>query len=506
MTGAWTNVTDAIFEHATSRPEEAAVIEGPATLTFHRFAELIGKATVYLRQQKIKPGDRVGVRMTNSTDHLILSLALLRIGATKIELSPNHAPKQLEAAIRKFSLGTLFVEPPMKLYRGARAITVDIAWRTAIEACDGDARHDDDYAPRYVDLTGLGRGVLVPHALAVARYRHLADTLAETGLLAPGAPRTALFMTGLSETAAHSFLLYQLMAGARIAVVPEFSRFYDIVRHVAYWDDAVALVTPAMCDVFLACAPKGKVLFPDVRALVNGGPPLSAENKRAMVARVTPHFHELHATAAAGWISLLRPAEMARRSETAGKPVPGMEVEILDGNGAVLPANRIGRLRCRADTAAASHLLPEDDGPRRTFRDGWVHTGDLALRDGAGFLHLKGRTSDVVVRRGIEIYPAEVEAAILSHESVREAAVIGLAVGRGGQQVVGVVVAKDGPRHDELVRHCATKLPPEKRPGAIAYTDALPRTAGGRLDRAKVRELAIRALQQAAAGKAAGTA
>ena len=77
MSAAWTNITDAIFDHAKAKPAAVAVVEGPTALTFRAFADLIARATAWLAQQKVKSGDRVGIRMTNSADHLILSLALL---------------------------------------------------------------------------------------------------------------------------------------------------------------------------------------------------------------------------------------------------------------------------------------------------------------------------------------------------------------------------------------------------------------------------------------------
>ncbi len=500
MSAAWTNITDAIFDHAKAKPAAVAVVEGPTALTFRAFADLIAWATAWLAQQKVKSGDRVGIRMTNSADHLILSLALLRMGAVKFELSANYTPKQLEAITRKFSLTVLFVEPPMKTYRGARAIVVDIDWRATIEACEGDVRHDDSKgSPWFAVLTsgstGVSKAVVTHHSQVITRYHELLAGYGNTGIISSKDPGTAIMLGSLAFAGFHGFILYQLLAGAKIVVLPEFARFYDIVRNFSYYDNVVAMVMPELCTVFLSCAQKGKVLLPNIRALVSGGQPLAPESKKAMLVSVTPNYHENYGSSSTGWITVLHPADMARRSESVGRAVPGMEIEIVDGEGNVLPANKVGRLRCRSATTSTSFVVPEESSAEG-FRDGWFYPGDLAMLDSNRFIYLKGRVGDIIRRRGVEIYPAEIEAVLRSHASVSEAAVVGLPMRQGGREVVALIVAKGESRHDDLVQHCQAKLPEEKRPGALTYTEALPRTANGKIDRAKVAELALQAIRR----------
>lgn len=501
MPAVWTNITDPIFAHAARKPRAVAVVEGATELTFAEFALLIAKCTVYLKQLGIKSGHRVGVRMTNSADHLILSLALLRMGAVKFELSPASAPGELEAITRKFNLGTLFLEPPMKLYRGARSVAMDLSWRASIDALEGDVRHDDASGePYYINLTsgstGLNKGIIVHHRQMIERFQQYDAALSATGIISSANPPTFLMIGHLAFAGFHAFMLYQLMSGAKTVVMPEFARFYDIIRYVNQHDDAVAMIVPALCDVFLSCAQKGVMLFPKVRALVAGGVPLAGDIKRAMLAKVTPNFYEVYGASGTGWISLLRPDDMGRRSEGVGTPLPGMEVEILNAAGEVLPKNRIGHVRCRSSSTSENYLVAEDrSSGAEGFRDGWYYPGDLGQLDSNGFLSLKGRISDVITRNGIEVYPAEIEAVLTAHSSVAEAAVVGIP-GRRGERVVALVVCKGAQQHDALVEHCMAKLTPEKRPSSIAYVSALPRTPAGKVNRPKVKEVALKAFQR----------
>lgn len=508
MPEGWTNVTDPIFHRAARKPKAVAVVEGPAQLTFREFTDLISKCTVYLKQLGIKSGDRVGVRMTSSTDHLILSLALLRIGAAKFELSPMSTPQELEAITRKFGITTLFLEPPMKLYRGARGIAVDLSWRAGLEGLVGDVRHDDAAGePYYVNLSpgrgGPGKGIVVHHRQTLERLAHYEAALEGTGILSSADPGTYLMFGNMSSAGLHAFMLYQVMSGARTVVLPDFAKFYDIVRHFNYYDDAVAMVLPVLCDVFLSCAQKNVMLLPKMRALVVGGRSVPGEITKAMLAKVTPHFHEVYDVPGAGWVSLLRPQDMARRADTVGKPVPGMEIEVLGAEGEPLGKNRIGRVRCRGASISEDYLLPEDRAQdAEGFDDGWHYPGDLGQIDGSGFLTLKGRVAEIIKRGGVDIIPAEVEAAITSHASVKEASVVAIRGQRGRIRVVGVVVARDKPMHEALVAHCTDKLAVDKRPDALLYAASLPRNAGGKVDRARVTELVLQARRAPAAGRA----
>ncbi|MGE0668130.1 MAG: class I adenylate-forming enzyme family protein [Sphingomonadales bacterium] len=500
MPAAWTNITDAIFEHARKKPTAVALVEGPTALTWSAFAELVGKAAVWLGQQKVKSGDHVGVRMTNSADHVILSMALLRIGAVKFELLPSHTPKQIEAITRKFSLTTLFVEPPMRVYRGARSIPIDIGWRRLVEACSGDARHDDARGSPWFGVltsgsTGESKAAVTHHHQTIARFNEMTAGYGSTGIISTKDPGTMLLVGSIGFAGFHAFLLYQVMAGAKVVVLPEFGRFYDIVRNFSYYENVVAMVMPDLCSVFLSCAQKGSLLLPNMRALISGGQPLPPEQKKSMLVSVTPNYHESYGTSSTGWISALHPENIARRSASVGRPVPGMEIEIVDGEGNPLPANKVGRLRCRSATTSESYVVPEPPG-EEGFRDGWFYPGDLGMLDSSRFLYLKGRVGDIIVRRGVEIYPAEVEAVLCEHASVSEASVVGLPTRQGGREVIGLIVPKGEPRHEELVQHFKAKLPPEKQPGALAYTEALPRTAAGKVDRGKVAEVAMQAIRR----------
>jgi 4-hydroxybenzoate-CoA ligase len=185
-----------------------------------------------------------------------------------------------------------------------------------------------------------------------------------------------------------------------------------------------------------------------------------------------------------------RPGDV--RYGSTGKPVPGYDVKIVDENGEELAAGEIGELVVRGPTAAEGYWNQRVKN-RRTFVGEWTYTGDKYVRDHAGYHHYCGRTDDMFKVNGMWVSPFEVEAALISHEAVLEAAVIGKTDGDGLTRPKAFVVLKNGYGADEqlfeaLRLHVKERAGPWKYPRWIDVRPDLPRTATGKIQRFKLRE------------------
>lgn len=212
-----------------------------------------------------------------------------------------------------------------------------------------------------------------------------------------------------------------------------------------------------------------------------------------MAERITPELYDVYGSAGCGILSALAPKEMMARGETVGRLAPFAEVEIVDRLGNKLPAGATGHLRCRGP-AIASGYYSESDGAAGAegFRDGWFYPGDLASIDAEGYLTIKGRSSDLIVRRGIEIQPTEIEAVLTEHPSVAEVAVCGKPSQAIGEEVVALVVTRGEAQHEELSHYLMGRLPQEKLPDRIIYAKSLPKTTTGKVNRQEVKAMAMR--------------
>jgi len=493
MLPTWENLSDPIFTHAAERPNQPAVVEGPTNLTYGALAVLVGKASLYLKSMGIGPGERVGVALTGRSDHFVLLFALLRVGAQLTEL-PASEPLDV-ALIQRLGIGRVFVEPNAAL--SAIPLTrIDANWREELVGFTGDARHDavgDAVATITLSSgsTGTPRGVALTHRQLFERYHVAVEIFAQTGAHAYGKAPPFVLATSLSNYGFFRNFICQIASGGAVVPLPEYRHSIDLAFAVRNQGEAVLTATANMARAFLAAAPTTGLLLPRLKALIAIGQPLFADEKRALAKRVTPNFYDNYGAAGIGGITCLKPHEVAAHAGSVGRPVPGMEVEVVDSHGAPLPASAVGRVRCRSVTAARG-LVGETSSRDEGFVDGWYYPGELASLDTEGYLHIAGRSVELIKRGASEFLPPEIEAVITNHPAVLDAAVVARPVAGGGEVVIAFVVLKHNVPQRELIQHCANRLPPDRRPDRIVVLDTMPKLSGGKTDRTRLKTGALR--------------
>ena len=191
---------------------------------------------------------------------------------------------------------------------------------------------------------------------------------------------------------------------------------------------------------------------------------------------------------------------MMAKADSVGRPAAGVAVEIVDEHGRSLPVGVTGRIRCRSISSSLGQCS-EDLGPgAEFFADGWYYPGDVGFLDAEGYLHLKSRVGERIRRSGTEIFAPEVEAVLASHPAVAEAAVVAGKTLDDRDEIVAFIVKSGALDHDELARFCRARLASEQTPDRVFYTEALPRIAGGKLNRAQLEELAAGQTAQSSGG------
>lgn len=503
----YSNLTDAVMVHAAERPHSVALIEGTQSLTYGELGALLVRATTFLSRSGVLPGQRTGIAMTNGIDHTIILLALLRMGAEPVELPAEAgAPSVLQVA-RKFGIRIVLTDPDLKLaaatggHAAVIEVRIDLDWRAEIAALPADAGAASGLDTLTLitltgGSTGIPAGAVITHrqwleriALRQQVLRHFQKGLDQPPpVLIAASPRYTYFLC---------CMLVQFCDGGALVLLPEYARGIDLLRAVACYRDALCFVTANICRFFLHSSRPGKMLLPNLRLLEFAGQPLSAEEKRVLTTRVTPNFADSFGTGSAGFITTIIGPELLRKPGSVGLPQPGIEIEIVDTNGANLSHGTVGRLRCRGP-GFASGMCPEDSATPspECFRDGWYYTGDLGSLDEDGYLFLHGRIADVVRREGVEVFANDIEMALVAHPSVRDVAVIGRPSQRLGEEIVAFVVSNGPQQHDDLARHCRAALPSDRWPDHVFYIDALPRNAGGKVERLRLRALADARLAQ----------
>ena len=193
--------------------------------------------------------------------------------------------------------------------------------------------------------------------------------------------------------------------------------------------------------------------------------------------------HELYGSTESGIITNLRPDEATSRPGSVGQPWFMTEVRVIDDAGAEVGPGGSGELFSRSPYLMNGYFKNPDATARCTTEDGFVTCGDLVSLDKDGFIHIVGRKSDMIVSGGINVYPREVEDVLAEHPAVSEAAVLGVASEKWGEEVAAVLVLAPGATldTDDLESFCRERLAGFKIPRRWSTTDALPRNAAGKV-------------------------
>jgi acyl-coenzyme A synthetase/AMP-(fatty) acid ligase len=221
-------------------------------------------------------------------------------------------------------------------------------------------------------------------------------------------------------------------------------------------------------------------LLGNIDYLVVSGEPLYADEAHEVLEKICPNLYSYYASSEGGGISVLRAEDFAEHAPTVGKPTYKTEVEIVDADDRDVGTGVVGRLRYRGPGVATRHL--DADGVESDAGiDGWFYPGDLGERLESGHIALRGRDKDVIIRGGVNIYPAEIEAALLAHPDVAEAAVIGRDDSARGQVVIAFVATTLAV--EALIDYCKSNLAPYKVPQEFRVLDELPKRSSGKVDK-----------------------
>lgn len=183
-----------------------------------------------------------------------------------------------------------------------------------------------------------------------------------------------------------------------------------------------------------------------------------------------------------------------RQAETVGRPMPGMEVRIVDEQGRPLPPGEVGELVCRSDSLMLGYFGSSDNPGVMIDGERWLYTGDLAMMDEKGYLRIVGRKKDLIIRGGQNVYPAKIERHLMAMTGVREAAVIGVPDALGSETIWAFVIPEDGTPLNPLdvVAHCRAALEAHEIPEQVRIVPDFPRTSTGKPQKHILREMALK--------------
>ncbi|MDX1517407.1 MAG: class I adenylate-forming enzyme family protein [Woeseiaceae bacterium] len=476
------NLAGFVLQHADREPDRPAIHFRDRILSFGDVAGLIESIAALLTDAGVRGGDRVGLSMAEHPLHLVAHFAVARLGAVIVPMDHRWSASEKSAAAAAFDVRTVLVDG------GAIGRTPTTVLDEAALPGPGPGLPPlpDDDRDVLISLssgtTGRPKGALLTHRNLYERF------VGQWRTIGYGADDGFAILTPFYFGAGRSFGMSLLVAGGRVRIAPPPLQPPEIVAALTNDDVSATFLPPTLLRRLLPLHRDGQPpLLGRLAYLVVSGEPLFADEARECVRRICPNLYSYYASSEGGGISILTPAEVERHADTVGRPAYRTDVEIVDANDRPLPDGRVGRLRYRGP-GVSTRFVDSDGVEHDAGAGGWFYPGDLAERLPSGHLALRGRDRDIIIRGGVNIYPAEIEAVLLGHPAVSECAVIGQPDDARGEIVVAFVVADDHIASDELMDHCAQLLAPYKQPSRIHRVPDLPRHTSGKIDKRSLME------------------
>jgi acyl-CoA synthetase (AMP-forming)/AMP-acid ligase II len=474
---------------ARARPARPAILDGSRTITYN---ELWGRAerVAYglLQRPDISPGSRIALLGRNDAEFLIAYLGALRAGCVAVPLNHLLVPRDLASQLA-FGEVARCVVCAIDDERSDAAAAVTIV--EALAELDGTAAAPlptvDSTDPATVLLTsgttGSPKGVVHTHGTLL----HAALLIAGAFPFAPD-DVTIAFLPFFASIPEH--VLPALLSSAALDVLPRFDpeAVSEASARATSFDAVPTLMASLLDEADLTLLNRLRwVMF----ASEPMPPPLL---ERWWEALPNVDTYELYGMTEMLTITYAPPATLHDEPRCVGHPFPTSQIQMLDELGQALEPAQEGEVACASPARMKGYFQASDATNASLTASGAMRTGDLGRFDDEGRLHLTGRLKDLIISGGLNIAPAEIEAAACRHPAVATASVIGIPHPRWGETPVVLAVAKRDERlgANDLLEHCRTELGSFKRPSAAAVVDKLPTTGIGKSAKAELRDAVLR--------------
>ena len=493
-------IHEVMDRHVEATPDHLALIDDRTRLTYRELDRAVARVVEGLQALGIRGGDRVMIVSENSIPLACLLFAASRLDAWAIVVNPRLSPRELDL-IRDHS--------------GARRVllTADVSQEAAAHADRYEANVQDVGPLRGIAVTGLNLATVAEpiEADGANQVAVLIYTSGTTGTpkgvmlthrnLLFSARGTAAFRNMTAEDVQYcvlpishivgiSLLTMTLMVGATVRLVAK----YDpaaLVKAMAQEGVTILNGVPATYQRLLEYRRNAGLPKLDrgrLRVISVAGAPLEPELKSRVEQELgLPLLNGYGITECSPGISGVRP-DSPKSDHTVGTVMPGLEARLVGRDGSAVADGEVGELHVRGPNVMRGYYRAPDLTAKAIDPDGWFNTGDLARFEN-GAMYIVGRTKEMIIRSGFNVYPAEIEAVLSTHQAVVQCAVVGRAV-EGNEEVVAFVQLIKGSTAtaQDLMAHVAPQLTSYKRPSEIILMDALPATSTGKLLKHKLAE------------------
>jgi len=447
----------------------------------------------------LRHGDHAAIVSANSIEYLEIVLGASQAGIGTATINPRLSPPELVAIADDARAKVLFVDTATaEALADARFATVEKvltiggdydAWRdaqTALPDLPVVEEWDTFTIPYTSGTTGKPKGVLVPHR---SRVISLYAMSVEYGCFGPD--DRFLAIAPMCHGAGMIFALAPIFFGGYAEIMDKFTpedvvRKFKSERITGFFGVPTHFHAIFALDSSILEGNRSETLH----TIISNAAALPQVMKEKIIGHFGQILHETYGSTEASIVSNLRPADQLRKVACVGQAFPGTQIEIRRDDGSLCDPDEVGELFSTSSCLFNGYWMRPDE-TAEAWHEGWVTVGDLAKKDAEGHLYIVDRKKDMVISGGINIYPREIEEALLAHPDIADVAVIGVPDEKWGERLKAYVVTVAGATltAESIVEFCDGRISSMKTPKDYIFVKALPRNANGKVLKTELREL-----------------
>lgn len=498
---------DVIRINAERTPNKPAFVLGSASLTFSQYNERVNRLANALLDRGLGKGDRVAVLSSNRLEFAETYGAAEKGGFIAVPLNYRLDAREIAYILQDSNAKTVVVEHSLVgllgdvkgldilLFGGSEELAGNYESSLAV-ASPGEPlvridRDDIVYMMYTGGTTGRPKGVLLSHGGQMANAKCM---LIEIGVQPQD---TLLTVMPLYHIGGKTFSNTHFQRGCTNVLLPSFDAL-EVIRQIVERQIHSVLLAPTMVRLLLDSLGGRRMPPHSLKRVYYSSAPMPVNLLREGIATFGNIFIQFYGLTESGPSATILKQEdhkldgseqEQKRLASAGKPMIHNEVQVIDETGREAPMGQIGEVRIKSDLVMCGYWKNAEE-TSKVLRDGWVYSHDLGWFDEEGYLFIVGRTKDVIISGGENIYPREIEELLNGHPAIKEVAVVGVPDEKWGEAVKAVVVLEHGATasEEEIIEYCRSNLASYKKPRSVDFRDALPRSPLGKILKGTIRE------------------
>lgn len=507
-------LTEMLEESCRTYLKKRALIFGKKRITYGELNNQVKRVSCGLLQLGIKRDEKIAILLKNCPEYIVSYFAILKAGGIVIPLNFMLKEEELKYILDNAEVSTIITSPEfmpiinclkLQLEKLKQVIVVGEKTPGTINFChllsepsslaaQGlggplasekilDLNPDDVAAILYTSgTTGHPKGVLLTHGNLISNVISSVKAIKLT--------KKDRFLCLLPMF--HSFtwlacVLAPLYLGASIAIVESVKPFRKVLRNIIRNRITIFVAIPPIYNV-LSNIPVPRILVSrllrilnPLRICVSGAASLPVEVLKKFEEKFRIPILEGYGLTETSPVVSINPQDM-RKPGSVGSPIAGVKVKVVDEDGNQLPPNKGGELLVKGENVMKGYYkLPEET--KKTIKDGWLYTGDIAKIDEDGYIYIVDRKKDMIIVRGLNVYPREIEEVLYKNPKIAEVAVVGIKDKLKGEVPKAYVALKEGEKitAKELIGFLRERLASYKIPRSIEFRDSLPKTSTGKI-------------------------